>query len=127
MCGIFGSVDSSSPTVRAVPDRGCLDSLVCRGPDDAGWWQNEGAVLGHTRLSIMDLSEAGRQPMGNEDGSVWITFNGEIYRFWELREELERAGHVFASTCDTEVILHGYEEWGLDVLRRIDGMFASRY
>lgn len=95
-----------------------------RGPDDEGWYETADVMLGHTRLSIMDVSSAGRGPMSNEDGTVWLTFNGEIYRFWELRTELEHLGHSFRSGSDAEVIIHGYEEWGKDILPRLHGMFA---
>ena len=78
----------------------------------------------HTRLKIIDLSPAGAQPMANEDDTVWVTFNGEIYNFAELRRQLESEGHRFRSHADTEVIVHGYEEWGDGVVERLDGMFA---
>jgi asparagine synthase (glutamine-hydrolysing) len=80
--------------------------------------------LAHRRLSIVDLSESGRQPMCNEDGSIWITYNGEVYNFQEIREELQAAGHLFRSQTDTEVILHAYEQWGMSCLERFIGMFA---
>jgi asparagine synthase (glutamine-hydrolysing) len=124
VCGIFGILNADSAGISNDAARGCLELLAARGPDDQGWYEDEHVVLGHRRLTIMDLSAAGRQPMCNEDGSVWIVFNGEIYGFRELRDELQRLGHRFRSTADTEVILHGYEEWGRQVLGRIDGMFA---
>ena len=80
--------------------------------------------LGHRRLSIIDLSEAAHQPMCNEDGRIWIVFNGEIYNFQEIREGLEKKGHSFKSKSDTEVILHAYEEWGVECLNHFRGMFA---
>ena len=80
--------------------------------------------LGHRRLSIIDLSEAGHQPMCNENRSVWIVYNGEIYNFKDLREELKGKGHLFKSSSDTEVILHGYEEWGVECLNHFRGMFS---
>ena len=80
--------------------------------------------LGHRRLSIIDLSEAAHQPMCNEDGTVWIVYNGEIYNFQDLRKELEKKGHLFKSKSDTEVILHAYEEWDVECLNRFRGMFA---
>ena len=83
-----------------------------------------GYRLSHRRLSIIDLSPAGHQPMTNEDGTVWIVFNGEIYNFLELRGQLVAAGHQFHSKTDTEVILHGYEQWGDDVVKKLRGMFA---
>lgn len=98
--------------------------LAHRGPDQDGVFCDEGWSLGHRRLSIIDLSEAGRQPMGNEDGTVHVVFNGEIYNFAELKPALEAKGHVFRSHSDTEVILHAWEEYGVDMLARFRGMFA---
>jgi asparagine synthase (glutamine-hydrolysing) len=80
--------------------------------------------FGHTRPSILDLSEAGRQPMGNKDGTIWVVFNGEIYNFQALRADLEAAGHRFKSKSDSEVILHAYEQFGDEFVRRLDSMFA---
>lgn len=132
MCGISGIVDFSRPVDRDVLQAmtGCLDH---RGPDasglrlfapadgtSAGPW----AGLGHRRLSIIDLSDAGTQPMTNEDRTLWLVFNGEIYNFCELADELKRAGHRFTSRTDSEVLLHGWEEWGEDLLPRLNGMFA---
>jgi asparagine synthase (glutamine-hydrolysing) len=95
-----------------------------RGPDGEGVYSDGPAVLGHLRLSIIDLSATGAQPMSNENGDVWITFNGEIYNYRELRESLQ-PGHCFRGTSDTEVLVHGYEEWGGEgLLRRLRGMFA---
>lgn len=124
MCGIAGIVDPGS---NDLPDRiaAMRDALAHRGPDGIGakvW--DEGVALGHRRLSIIDLSVAGAQPMSNETGDVWITFNGEIYNHRELHSELEARGHVFASRCDTEVIIHAYEEWGDAHVHRLRGMFA---
>ena len=121
MCGIFGQVgEPLSPgalaAVRAV--------LRHRGPDSDATRVLDGAALVHTRLRIIDLSAAAAQPMPNEDESVWVTFNGEIYNFVELREELVGAGHRFRSRADTEVLVHGYEEWGDGLCERLDGMFA---
>lgn len=82
------------------------------------------AYLGHTRLAIIDLSEAGKQPMTNEDGTVWVTYNGEVYNFHELRHQLEQKGHNFRSRTDTEVLIHAYEEWGEEFVRKLRGMFA---
>jgi asparagine synthase (glutamine-hydrolysing) len=124
MCGIYGQIDKS-PAVAE-----CGLSMSHRGPDDAGTqdFQITGSpqwvTLSHRRLSIIDLSTAGHQPMTNEDGTVWIVFNGEIYNFLELRGQLIAAGHQFRSKTDTEVILHGYEQWGDDVVKKLRGMFA---
>jgi asparagine synthase (glutamine-hydrolysing) len=102
------------------------DTMRHRGPDDEGLWRNErgDVVLGHRRLAIIDLSPAGRAPMGNEDGTVQVTFNGEIYNHVALREDLERRGHAFRSHCDTEVLVHLYEEYGREMVEHLVGMFA---
>src|SRR5712672_2302415 len=102
------------------------DAIAHRGPDDAGTWisPDGGVGLGSRRLSIVDLSPAGHMPMSNEDGTVWITFNGEIYNLAELRRELEGKGHRFRSHTDTEAMVHLYEEYGADCLNRLHGMFA---
>jgi len=127
MCGIAGilRIDRSSgelaPRVRAM-----ADTLAHRGPDDNGVWTSaEGDVaLSHRRLSIIDLSPLGHNPMPWDDGRLWITFNGEIYNFLELRQELESAGFRFRSHTDTEVILAAYDRWGIDCVQRLVGMFA---
>jgi asparagine synthase (glutamine-hydrolysing) len=95
-----------------------------RGPDDQGTYTDKNVSLGHTRLSIIDLSPKGHQPMSNEDGSIWITYNGEVYNYPELKGELIKKGHVFKSDTDTEVIIHAYEEFGLDFLNKFNGMWA---
>lgn len=124
MCGISGIVNlDGSPVVRDVVNA-MTRAIAHRGPDDEGTWFGSGVGLGHRRLSIIDLSSAGHQPMTNEDGTLWITYNGEVYNAADLRPELERAGHVFCSKTDTEVILHAYEEWGPQCLARFNGMFA---
>jgi len=101
-----------------------ISALRHRGPDDWGAWSDDACALGHRRLSIIDLSEAGRNPLANEDGSIQITFNGEIYNFQSLRRELEGLGHRFRTQTDTEVIVYAYEQWGTDALKRLRGMFA---
>ena len=120
MCGIFGYIGNLE---RSDAER-CLHTLSHRGPDGWGLWQSEGVTLGHRRLSILDLSENGKQPMSYADGRYWITFNGEIYNFLEVRAELEGYGHVFRSDSDTEVILAAYVQWGEDCLLRFNGMWA---
>jgi asparagine synthase (glutamine-hydrolysing) len=129
MCGICGVIDlDGHPVPPAVLGR-MMESLAHRGPDGRGtFFHADGGghavALGHLRLAIIDLSPSGTQPMTNEDGTLWITFNGEIYNFRELRAELRAAGHPFHSDSDTEVILHLYEEMGDRCVERLDGMFA---
>ena len=100
------------------------DTMVHRGPDDRGVYVDESVSLGNRRLSVIDLSEHGRMPLSNEDGSVWVTYNGEIYNFGELREKLIAKGHRFRSRTDTEVIVHAYEEYGPGCVDHFNGMFA---
>src|SRR5690349_12965792 len=116
MCGIAGlaGFDDRDEARRRV--RQMLSTLTRRGPDGEGLNVWDGAVLGHRRLSIFDLSDAGRQPMLSPDSSVGIIFNGAIYNFRELRVELEAQGYGFQSHTDTEVLVHGYDAWGLDRL-----------
>lgn len=102
-----------------------LDALKHRGPNDEGTHAWDEAIFGHRRLSIFDLSAAGHQPMLSRDGQIGVVLNGAIYNFRPLRAELEAAGYAFVSETDTEVLIHGYLEWGIDeLIRRIDGMFA---
>jgi asparagine synthase (glutamine-hydrolysing) len=127
MCGIAGIVAYRDGAPVAKADVESLrDEQRHRGPDDAGSWTSaDGRVgFGHRRLAIVDLSPLGHQPMLTDDGRFVITFNGEIYNFSELRRELGRVGHRFRSTSDTEVLLHGYREWGLALLDRLRGMYA---
>ena len=127
MCGIYGYVTNTGNINPEIMRRMGL-ALAHRGPDDDGEIiENSAAVsagLGHKRLSIIDLSAAGRQPMPNEDKSIWIALNGEIYNYQELRKTLETKGHAFRSQSDTEVIVHLYEERGLKCLDELNGMFA---
>ena len=123
MCGIAGLVTSTPSSDEPV--RRMVDAMRHRGPDDAGVETPvAGVVLGSARLSIIDLSPAGHQPMPSEDGRVWVAFNGEVYNFRHLRTDLEKRGHRFHSRTDTEVILHAYEEWGPDCVLHLRGMFA---
>jgi asparagine synthase (glutamine-hydrolysing) len=119
MCGIAGYVGTLEPELLPA----MLRLLKHRGPDDAGTHLERGVGLGMTRLAIIDLA-GGRQPMANEDGSLWMVFNGEIYNFRELRPELQAKGHSFRSRSDTEVILHAWEEFGDACVDRLRGMFA---
>jgi len=143
MCGICGEIDFSNG-VSVRPIQRMCKVLAHRGPDDEGAVFIKGnqyfevkdssefsmdkngfeVALGHRRLSIIDLSPAAHQPMSNEDGRIWIVLNGEIYNFQEIREELKKNGHSFKSKSDTEVILHAYEEWGVECLNHFRGMFA---
>ena len=111
MCGIAGMFNLDGAPVARESLRGMIRMLAHRGPDDAGFHIENGVGLAHARLSIIDLA-GGHQPMCNEDSSLWITFNGEIFNYVELREELLSKGHKFATRSDTEVILHLYEEKG---------------
>ncbi len=124
MCGICGKIFIDP---RAQVERGLVqhmtDALAHRGPDAEGFHIRGAAGLGHRRLKIIDLAE-GKQPMYNEDASLVVVFNGEIYNYLMLRRELQAAGHHFKTNSDTEVLLHGYEQWGKDLLRRLRGMFA---
>ncbi|MBM4343511.1 MAG: asparagine synthase (glutamine-hydrolyzing) [Deltaproteobacteria bacterium] len=135
MCGIAGLVSVRPDRVDAdavARVAAMRDLLHHRGPDDRGFWRDPvaadavavqgGCVFGFARLSIVDL-QGGHQPMGNEDGAVQIVFNGEIYNHLELRSQLQTAGHVFATRSDTEVLIHGWEEWGTSLLQRCNGMF----
>jgi asparagine synthase (glutamine-hydrolysing) len=130
VCGISGIFRFEGASPSGAIDAPLLlrmrDTMRHRGPDDAGVWisPDRRAGLAHRRLAIVDLSAAGRNPMSNESGSVWITFNGEIYNHAELREPLQRKGHRYRSATDTETIVHLYEEVGTEVFRHLDGMFA---
>jgi asparagine synthase (glutamine-hydrolysing) len=136
MCGIAGYIDIKGGLPVSVVAR-MRDALSHRGPDGMGLalFDGEGnrteddgrahCGLAHRRLSIIDLTPAGAQPMCNEDGSIWITYNGEAYNFQDFRRELEGKGHVFRSHCDTETILHLYEQFGIEqTLSRLNGMWG---
>lgn len=118
MCGINGFSWKDEQLILKMNH-----ALSHRGPDDQCIYTDERVSLGHRRLSIIDLSPAGRQPMANEDESLWIIFNGEIYNFSEIKPELVRRGHKFSSGTDTEVIIHAYEEWGTRCVERFNGMW----
>lgn len=148
MCGILGILYTSCDRVNLRRLESMTDLLHHRGPDDRGFllvntWtaktlqaresrelesfseeNHPNLGMGHNRLSILDLSIAGRQPMGNEDGLVWIVYNGEVYNYIEIRKELETLGHDLKSQTDTEVVLHAYEEWGTDCLGHFNGMWS---
>jgi len=120
MCGIAGI---AGPGEHSGICKKMTESLSHRGPDNMGFYNGAGLSMGQTRLSIIDLI-TGDQPIKNEDGSIWVALNGEIYNFKELRDELEKKGHCFRTTSDTEVLVHGYEEFGLDLFKKLDGIFA---
>ena len=124
MCGIAGKYNLTDEPVSAELIERMCQAMIHRGPDDGGVHVDGSIGLGHRRLSILDLSPLGHQPMATPDEAVWITFNGEIYNFLELRKDLEQKGHHFKSTCDTEVILALYQEYAEDCILHLRGMFA---
>jgi len=117
ICGWFGKYDIEEVILMR-------DAMTARGPDDAGLYHDERVALGHRRLAIIDLSAAAHQPMCDDSGRYWIVYNGEVYNFRELRQELIKKGYSFRSQSDTEVVLYGYREWGEGVVQRLRGMFA---
>jgi asparagine synthase (glutamine-hydrolysing) len=119
MCGINGFSWSDQSLIEKMNK-----VIKNRGPDDQGFYLDDNITLGNRRLAIIDLSELGHMPMTNEDGSIWITYNGEIYNYHKIREELIDKGHIFKSDSDTEVIIHGYEQYGLDIFKKLNGMWA---
>ena len=122
MCGIVGftnDIDDSNEVLGRMMDR-----IRHRGPDAEGKYIDEDIALGHRRLSIIDISSQGDQPIFNEDRSLVIIFNGEIYNYKEIKEKLVEAGHDFRTNTDTEVLIHGYEEYGEKLLNMLRGMFA---
>lgn len=127
MCGLAGIYNYGEPVAKPLSEQtglAMIDALTHRGPDDAGLLVTSRLLLGHRRLSILDLSTDGHQPMTDAAEECWIAFNGEIYNFRELRRELESTGQRFHSRTDTEVILRGYQQWGIEVIKRLNGMFA---
>jgi len=124
MCGITGIFNIDGRPVSTPLIKKMADSMSHRGPDGEGFWISSFIGFGHRRLAIIDLSPLGHQPMKNDDGTLVITYNGEVYNFPELRSELEKKGHVFRSKSDTEVVLKAYEEWGETCVQRFNGMFA---
>src|SRR5271168_81363 len=122
MCGIAGIVGNDC-RLQAQTIHAMCEAIVYRGPDDEGIFVKDGVGMGMRRLSIIDLA-GGHQPVFNEDRSVWVVFNGEIYNFQELRQELEAHGHHFSTHTDTEVIVHLYEDLGEDCVLKLRGMFA---
>src|SRR5438552_2644196 len=124
MCGIAGMVQSHPDGgVNSAAIHRMCEAIVHRGPDDEGIFVKAGAGLGMRRLSIIDLA-GGHQPIFNEDKTIWIVFNGEIYNFKELRSQLLAQGHLFTTHSDSEVIIHLYEEYGSECVQKLRGMFA---
>ena len=123
MCGIYGYLTLSQQHPVTAYAEASVDALFHRGPDESGVWQGPGIFLGMRRLSIIDLAE-GQQPIWNEDERCCIIYNGELYNYLDLYPQLVAAGHHFRTHSDTEVILHAYEEWGIDCLRHLNGMYA---
>ena len=126
MCGIAGIVQYNKKTVQSETIHTMLKAIKHRGPDDEGCFLDGHIGLGHVRLSILDLSAAGHQPMTDQTGQYTIIQNGEAYNYVELREELTALGYEFKTQTDTEVVLNGYIEWGENVLDKLNGMFACR-
>jgi asparagine synthase (glutamine-hydrolysing) len=124
MCGIAGILNLDGTSVDARLLQRMTAVLAHRGPDGEGFYTDGALGLGHRRLRIIDLSERGKQPLSNEDKTVWVTFNGEIYNYRELRASLTKRGHIFYSNTDTEVVVHAFEEGGIACLKRLNGMFA---
>ena len=122
MCGIVGIVRPGR-AIQAEEILRFTRAVAHRGPDDEGFWLHGGLAFGHRRLAIIDI-EHGHQPMSSRDQSIWLTFNGEIYNFKELRTELAARGHRFETRSDTEVIIYAYREWGPDCVKKLRGMFA---
>src|SRR6266705_6326486 len=125
MCGIAGMVAlrDGAPPASVEQLRRMAASLRHRGPDELGIYRDPRAGLAHARLSIIDLA-TGQQPLTNEDGTLWVVFNGEIFNYVELRRELVQLGHQFRTQSDTEVIVHAFEAWGDDAFGRFNGQFA---
>ncbi|MCK5612245.1 asparagine synthetase B, partial [Candidatus Pacearchaeota archaeon] len=123
MCGIAGIINFNNERL----DRNLVQSMIRvmrhRGPDGEGIFADRHVVLGHVRLSIIDI-EGSAQPLSNEDGSIWVTFNGEIYNYADLRKKLISCGHKFKTSGDTETLVHLYEEYGYDMMQYLQGMFS---
>ncbi|MCR5147022.1 MAG: asparagine synthase (glutamine-hydrolyzing) [Clostridia bacterium] len=123
MCGFVGFMDKLNQDEKRNSIKVMADRIIHRGPDEEGYFVDDDVALGHRRLSIIDLS-SGQQPMFNEDGSIVVVYNGEIYNFKEIREDLISKGHIFKTTSDTEILVHGYEEYKEELFNKLRGMFA---
>ena len=124
MCGIAGQLNFDNSSVSPVILKRMTDAISHRGPDGEGQWIEKNVGLGHRRLSIIDTSPAGHQPMISTDGRFVLTYNGEVYNFKELRVELESKCYCFRSQSDSEVVLYALAEWGSDAFFKFNGMFA---
>ena len=122
MCGIVGFTNKVADAESVIEKM--MDRIRHRGPDASGKYVDEGIALGHRRLSIIDISSQGDQPIFNEDKSLVLIFNGEIYNYLDIRAELVKAGHVFTTNTDSEVLIHGYEQYGTKLLGKLRGMFS---
>src|ERR1043166_9151698 len=123
MCGVVAILRWEGSRIEANEIIRMTREMGHRGPDGEGFLRRERVALGHRRLSIIDI-KGGKQPLCNEDGNIWVTFNGEIYNYRSLRGILQSKGHIFRTKSDTEVIVHAYEEWGDSCVERLRGMFA---
>lgn len=124
MCGFAGYIASEGEGKKFEKNlKDMMNSIVHRGPDDEGMFIDDMVGLGFRRLSIIGINN-GKQPMENEDGSIVVTFNGEIYNYLDIKEDLLKKGHIFKTDADTEVLVHGYEEYGIDLLDKLRGMYA---
>ena len=121
MCGIAGYISEKKPTKKII--KAMTDRIAHRGPDGEGFYLDDNIALGHRRLAIIDLT-TGDQPIYNEEKDVIVVLNGEIYNYQELREELKKKKHKFVTKTDTEVLVHGYEEWGHNLTKKLRGMYA---
>ena len=123
MCGFVGFIDKLNKDEKQKTIKLMADRIIHRGPDQEGYYIDDNIALGHRRLSIIDLA-SGTQPMFNEDKSIVVVYNGEIYNYQEIKKELETKGHKFATNSDTEVLVHGYEEYREELFNKLRGMFA---
>lgn len=123
MCGFVGFMDKLNQDEKRKSIKVMADRIIHRGPDEEGYYVDDDVALGHRRLSIIDLS-SGQQPMFNEDGSIVVVFNGEIYNYQEIKKDLEAKGHIFKTNSDTEVLVHGYEEYKEELFNKLRGMFG---
>ena len=124
MCGIIGVIHDEKNKTNKPSFKKITHSMRHRGPDDWGILHDKNFSFGHRRLSIIDLSKNGRQPMSDVEKNIFLTYNGEIYNFQELKRELIQKGHKFQTKSDTEVIIEAYKEWGIDCVKRFNGMFV---